>query len=96
MQWLPASLTSPRSAVHFGLLRAMQDMKLIAQVSVLAWVSMLNMREKREAKEVHNREIICRAKVHLMIVTGDMPAVAQIAHTTVVQRLVDLVAEYAK
>jgi hypothetical protein len=30
----------------------------------------------------NNREEICRAKVHLMLAAGDMPAVAQMAHVS--------------
>lgn len=30
----------------------------------------------------NNREVICRCEVHLMLATGDMPAVAKMAHVS--------------
>ena len=49
MQLVPATVKNVRAAVHMGLMDFIQGMKLSAQVSIIAWVSFLNMEERRRS-----------------------------------------------
>ena len=59
MQLVPATMVNPRTAVHMGLLEFIQKMKLSAQVSITAWVPVLNadMQENNEEVSIYDSRI---------------------------------------